>query len=76
MDVSRGAGRVEVETGSVCERTVKRKRTTPPKKQHGQHEFAVLHRGYGSWRLPAEKFLYLVPIFVTERRELARQARQ
>lgn len=68
VDVSRGAGRVEVDTeyGIVREGTVK----------HGQHEFAVLHRGYGSRRLPAEKFLHIVPVVAVERRELARQARQ
>lgn len=59
-----------------CKKKKRNKKTTPLKKQHGQHEFAVLHRGYGSWRLPAEKFLHLVPIFVTERGELSRQARQ
>lgn len=68
VDVSGGAARVEVDTeyGTVRERTVK----------HGQHEFAVLHRGYGSRRLPAEKFLHIIPVVVIERRELARQARQ
>lgn len=59
---------MEVETGygAVFDRTVK----------YGQHEFAVLHRGYGSRRLPAQKFLHIVSVVVIERRELARQARQ
>lgn len=44
--------------------------------KHGQHELAVLHGGHGFRRLPAEKFLHLVPVVVVERGELARQARQ
>lgn len=44
----------------------------------GQHEqrYAVLLRGYGSRRLPAEAFLHLVSVVVAERRELTRPTRQ
>lgn len=41
-----------------------------------QHELVVLLRGYGSRRLPSEKSLLIIPVVVTERRELAPQSRQ
>lgn len=69
VDVSRWADRAEVESGHwglFVERTV----------NHEQHEYAVLHRSHGSRRLPAEKFLHIVPVVAAERGQLARQARQ
>lgn len=57
--------RFESNVRAVCSRVVK----------HGQYEYAVLHCGYGSRRLPAEKFLRLLSVIVIERRELTSQAR-
>lgn len=81
MDASLGAtaaggcsgGGLEVEDGI---RTVKQTHTQKKKtKEDGQYEFIVLHRGYGFRRLPAEKFLHIVSVVVTERGELPRKAR-
>lgn len=40
------------------------------------HDVVVLLPGYGSRRLPAEKFLHLVSVVAAERRELTSPARQ
>lgn len=45
------------------------------KKEDEQREYAVLLRGHGPRRLPAEKFLHIVSVVVIEHRELSRQTR-
>lgn len=45
------------------------------KEEDEQREYAVLLRGHGPRRLPAEKFLHIVSVVVIEHRELSRQTR-
>lgn len=55
-----GAGAAEVESGRGCF-------VSGLLNTHTRHGYAVLHRCYGSRRLPVEKFLvHVVPVFVAE----------